>query len=1053
MRILPQFLWAAFMLLSMWSYGQPPQPTIAQPCDAPPPCDFVCNGSFESGTNNTSFNTRITFGEVPYWMNGHLLSPNANGYYESPDFWLSPAEVPNNPFNHPLVPAPAHTGANYVGFAPYLDHPDYAEYIQQEFDQPLPAGNYEFSMWVLRASQRGLLNTGPVGQDNVGDIVMAELGAIVSANPPNFISPGSGSVLDGYNVNNGTQSYLTLTSGNGWLNDRLNWVELKVNFTANGNETFLTIGRFKDPLVNGTDFLNTVHPNETTQVGSYYFVDDISITRDFGSLNLPGPIAACENDPDIQLNATLIGPNSAGYTYNWTFNGGPIPFLSNPNSTSLTIPTDAAYSGTYCFTIYDPVTNCFDEECVDVTIDPNTVITLPSITVCDRNVPILLGGANGNPSIITNSPYFPVGGSLDPANPSMTVNFPADYYFDPAIGIGTYTMVYYLPNSNGGCDDRYEMDIVVEDTYWPQTSSFSQGGTGDKGNDVAVDNAGNVFMTGSYITGTRFSSNTMTQLTNMPNHKGMYLVKYDPCGDLEWVVSTFAAVSGSSAESFAVTTKGREVYITGTCTRNTTFTSTDVIGNQTVNPGGEVMFVAHYSNAGVLVNLQLVPNAATAFRLIPASISVNPGGGLTSIEDRVYVGGHYPAGNRAWVMGLDEVSAGGGFTLAPWAPLLATNNNGSHTHGVKADANDYVLFTGSFSAPSGASAGSLTFMDYPTTSIFSPTVTSVTTQDAFVYRFKDLGNTVDWSAGANAWGISMGSPSGTTAVGYDIDVNFNGLPFVVGEFTGSVTAPFGIPYVSGVSVNKRGFVTRLNKNTGTGGTNWFTMTTNTTGDVDATGIAVKGKKEVYITGSFSGINPLLIVPGQPSIPFTGTRDNVYTSRLDGANGLAYWVNTTNDISTNGSHYASKVAVSPVDPYCFSVGDYSNSMDFLNNPFGLGLNSTGTGRNAYALRHHSDISGGEIRSQMLETYEAPSETTAGEITLKAYPNPVHTTLRVEVTSSTSTTLELIDVTGAVVLSKQVNDPVVTFDLSSLAAGVYNLVARSERGIEVLRVVKD
>ncbi|MEP0265733.1 T9SS type A sorting domain-containing protein [Dokdonia sp.] len=87
-----------------------------------------------------------------------------------------------------------------------------------------------------------------------------------------------------------------------------------------------------------------------------------------------------------------------------------------------------------------------------------------------------------------------------------------------------------------------------------------------------------------------------------------------------------------------------------------------------------------------------------------------------------------------------------------------------------------------------------------------------------------------------------------------------------------------------------------------------------------------------------------------------------------------------------------------------------------------------------------------------TFETLSVDEFGEeISVALYPNPSDTVVTIEATSRIQT-VQMYDVQGRVILSKDANDQTTSIDVSSFANGMYFLVIKTDRGEVTKRVLK-
>jgi gliding motility-associated-like protein len=222
-------------------------------CEAKTQTNLVYNGDFEI------FDTCPTITSYP----GNYQIRHCLGWYEpsyaTPDYYNTCApsivSVPKNNFGFQYPSS----GNAYCGILiQFCSQPScngwWVEYIQSKLNSPLVSGtNYEFSYKI-------------VGSDLGFDYYFWKLGAFFSqsmianttAKPFTNIAP---QILNQYN---------------NYIKDTLNWVEIKGSFIAQGGEDYITIGYFPDTL--NIDSLRDYNvPNDPTNFGNYYFVDDVKL--------------------------------------------------------------------------------------------------------------------------------------------------------------------------------------------------------------------------------------------------------------------------------------------------------------------------------------------------------------------------------------------------------------------------------------------------------------------------------------------------------------------------------------------------------------------------------------------------------------------------------------------------------------------------------------------------------------------------------------------------------------------------------------------------------
>jgi hypothetical protein len=74
-------------------------------------------------------------------------------------------------------------------------------------------------------------------------------------------------------------------------------------------------------------------------------------------------------------------------------------------------------------------------------------------------------------------------------------------------------------------------------------------------------------------------------------------------------------------------------------------------------------------------------------------------------------------------------------------------------------------------------------------------------------------------------------------------------------------------------------------------------------------------------------------------------------------------------------------------------------------------------------------------------------------IKVYPNPAHNEVSVELSDGSTRTLELVDISGRVLIEKENVTGSVSIDLSHYANGIYYAKIRNGNGVDVVKIVKE
>jgi len=301
------------------------------------------------------------------------------------------------------------------------------------------------------------------------------------------------------------------------------------------------------------------------------------------------------------------------------------------------------------------------------------------------------------------------------------------------------------------------------------------GGTSnDEGNSIAVDNSGNVYVTGTYAGTATFGTQNITTAGG----SDIFLAKYNNSGNLLWVVSAGGNDSDRS-KSLALDASGNP-YITGFYLNQATF------GAHTVNCTGYGVYIAKYNSSG------------TAQWVRTSTGSANVAGyGITVSGNNVYTAGTF-----------SNTITFNGVTLASDTPrppiqgfLVAYNTSGtiqwgktqnsglgqSWFYGVASDPSGNVYVTGKFDS-------NILFETLP--------VTTNGLMDAIFLKYNSAGN-VQWVKNGGA----ATAHDGAYAIAYN-----NNIVYSAGNF--SSVANFGafsvVPNGGGSDI----FLTQLSASTG-----------------------------------------------------------------------------------------------------------------------------------------------------------------------------------------------------------------------------------------------
>ncbi|MGQ0828763.1 MAG: gliding motility-associated C-terminal domain-containing protein [Bacteroidota bacterium] len=208
--------------------------------------NLVPNPSFED-----TINCPTNIGQInncAAWYNPNTGSPD---YFNSCAFVITDASVPTNAFGYQYP----RTGNAYAGLYVYQDFMDVREYIQVQLINALKEDStYCVSFYVCL--------------DNYSNTAITQIGLYFSNNSI---------TKNDYYVFNVIPHIISPTSQ--FLDDTTNWVEVSSLYTAQGGESYITIGNFKTDANTDTISWDLNNPNcfPFCYPKSHYYIDDVSV--------------------------------------------------------------------------------------------------------------------------------------------------------------------------------------------------------------------------------------------------------------------------------------------------------------------------------------------------------------------------------------------------------------------------------------------------------------------------------------------------------------------------------------------------------------------------------------------------------------------------------------------------------------------------------------------------------------------------------------------------------------------------------------------------------
>ncbi|ELR71970.1 hypothetical protein C900_01965 [Fulvivirga imtechensis AK7] len=305
-----------------------------------------------------------------------------------------------------------------------------------------------------------------------------------------------------------------------------------------------------------------------------------------------------------------------------------------------------------------------------------------------------------------------------------------------------------------------------------KAGSNSSGSTGDEANSIAVDEEGNVYLTGTILAGSSgavFGEGEANETTLFIN--GSFVAKYDNVGKLIWVQQ--AGASNNSITSYAIDVDDNQnVYISGSFFQEATFGLGQVNETTLSGASGEI-FIAKYDKDGNL-------NWAKG---IGGENDDNPGGQGLVVDKNGYV---YVTG-AFWgtvIFGKGEANEtilegqNTDIFISKYAPdgtLLWVKSAGGANFdsgkNIDIDNNGYVYVTGNYFDEATFGGG-----------LSNETVLNDGNESSFIAKYDNDGIFI--------WAIEPFS-SGVGDVSGDIKVDESGDVIFTGSFFGSITLGSG----------------------------------------------------------------------------------------------------------------------------------------------------------------------------------------------------------------------------------------------------------------------
>jgi len=515
---------------------------------------------------------------------------------------------------------------------------------------------------------------------------------------------------------------------------------------------------------------------------------------------------------------------------------------------------------------------------------------------------------------------------------------------------------------------------------------------------TASDNAGNLYITGSFTNTVTFGSTTLTS----DGGDDIYVAKWSPTAGFMWA----KRAGGTGAEhANAIAINGNQVFVTGVYNSRAASFGNEILENADLNGLTNDGFVTKLIDSGT--------SASFAWSKAFGGSAIEFGNAIAASGTNVYLTGLFSSPTITF--GASTLTSAGGAD-AFVAKLTDNGSSGGFVWAQRAGGNGYDLAVGiAVSGTNVYMAGSYSGI---TADFGSQTLTNYSAapnaDDVFVSKLVDNGTT-----GSFVWTQRAGGDS------YDqvtkMAVNGNSL-YVGGRFYSPV-ATFGNTILNNANTNisEDGFLTKLTDNGATGSFNWTKQIGGIGRDYIRV-VAVRGSK-VFVAGDFQQT----ATAGNTTLTSAGNSDGFVALINDQGNTASYdWSQRLGGV---GNDYAYGMALS--GSHVFVAGAVST-------PASIGQ---------FVLPGTPGVSASFLASIIENTISASAASQlAAEVTV--FPNPAHGQATVEVPAvqgAASASFAVLDAVGRVVRSASAGLPAAglryTLPLEGLPAGVYTLQVKA------------
>jgi hypothetical protein len=417
--------------------------------------------------------------------------------------------------------------------------------------------------------------------------------------------------------------------------------------------------------------------------------------------------------------------------------------------------------------------------------------------------------------------------------------------------------------------------------------------------DMALDTAGNIYLTGYFTDTVDFDPGLDTFLMVSAGNKDVFIQKLTPSGDLVWA-KRMGGVGADQAQAIALDAAGN-IYTVGTFTGTVDFNPAAATNNLVGNGGGVDVFAQKLTAAG---------NYSWAIRNGNVQID-NVKDVAVDSAGSVYITGSFigtvdfnPAGATANLVSasttfpdiyVQKLTTAG---IYSWAKRVG-GTDFDEAYRIALDATGNVFVTGYFSA----------FVDFDPNA-GADTLYASPSRDVFILKLTSAGNYV-WAKQFD------GSIFNSTANDLKIDAKQN--IYLAGYFSSTVDFDPGVDTLALTSAGGTdAFIVKLDS---AGALSWARQLAGISSN-QAISLAVDTEGSVYTTGYFA--NTVDFDPGIDASNLTsqGNATDIFVQKLDSL-GELQWVRK---VGSAGSDIGEAIIVDPTGNVYFA-GSFTDTVDF------------------------------------------------------------------------------------------------------------------------------